>query len=306
MKQNKFFGILLIALMVAALGGCGSKNEQTSQADEVIENEKDITTVQPAEEENVETNIQEEIVEVSVVEPPVSDFTYQYDETLGGNIITGYSGEALDIQIPAMIDGVPVLGFGYNVFENQKVTSVIIPEGVISIGDGAFSGCRTLENISIPDTVTSIGQQAFQGTGLTSIVIPDSVTAIGHGAFASCEKLEKVVLSNNLVTLGGEAFAGCWALSDIAVPAGVSVIENYTFADCSSLSVFPISEGVTEIGECAFQHCSSLPENIVIPDSVELWYGSAFAGTNVTVTYLGDTYGEENFTLISIFGKFGE
>ena len=66
----------------------------------------------------------------------------------------------------------------------------VIPEGVTSIGCGAFSGCSVLKSIAIPDNVTSIGVYAFSGCSeLTSITIPSKVTYIERGAFRDCNKL---------------------------------------------------------------------------------------------------------------------
>ena len=70
------------------------------------------------------------------------------------------------------------------------LTSITIPEGVTSIGGSAFSGCSGLTSINIPNSVTSIGDWAFQGcSGLTSISIPEGVTSIGWGAFSLCDNL---------------------------------------------------------------------------------------------------------------------
>ena len=64
------------------------------------------------------------------------------------------------------------------------MSNLIIPDGVTSIGDGAFVGCTSLSSVVIPDSVTSIGDKAFHTcSSLTNIDIPDSVTSIGDGAF---------------------------------------------------------------------------------------------------------------------------
>ena len=71
--------------------------------------------------------------------------------------------------------------------------SLIIPDGVVSIGDRAFYGCNNLTSVTIPDSVTSIGDRAFCGcNNLTSVTIPDSVTSIGSSAFWDCYSLEAV------------------------------------------------------------------------------------------------------------------
>ena len=80
---------------------------------------------------------------------------------------------------------------------NTLLTDLVIPDGVTSIGNYAFSGCRGLTSVSIGSGVTSIGDYAFNGcSGLTSITIPDSVINIGSGAFLGCGTLSSVDFDN--------------------------------------------------------------------------------------------------------------
>ncbi|MBE6356270.1 MAG: hypothetical protein E7058_04055, partial [Lentisphaerae bacterium] len=67
--------------------------------------------------------------------------------------------------------------------KDKNITSIVIPDGVTTIGNRAFDDCRSLTSVTIPDSVTTIGDSAFSGcTSLTSVTIPDSVTTIGDGA----------------------------------------------------------------------------------------------------------------------------
>ena len=85
-----------------------------------------------------------------------------------------------------------------------------IKEGVRIICNNAFFCCRSLTDIVIPDSVTSIGDGAFEGCrSLTEVVIPDRVTNIGKGAFANCCSLAEVVIPNSVTTIGGFAFMKC-------------------------------------------------------------------------------------------------
>ena len=99
---------------------------------------------------------------------------------------------------------------------NELATSIILPDSVTSIGDGAFSGCTGLTSIVIPDSVTSIGSSAFAGcTGLASVTIPDSVTSIGNYAFYGCSGLTSVTIGKGVTSIGSEAFYGCRRLTSI-------------------------------------------------------------------------------------------
>ena len=84
----------------------------------------------------------------------------------------------------------------------ESVKSIVIEDGVISIGNNAFRGCSGLTSVTIPNSVTSIGERAFYGcSGLTSVTIPNSVTSIGGGAFSGCSGLTSVTIPNSVTTI---------------------------------------------------------------------------------------------------------
>ncbi|MDA9868127.1 leucine-rich repeat domain-containing protein, partial [Synechococcus sp. AH-224-I15] len=85
-------------------------------------------------------------------------------------------------------------------------TDVVIPEGVTSIGSGAFLD-TLLSSVDLPSTLTSIGIAAFAGTRLTSVVIPEGVTSIGDGAFAGAD-LSSLSVPDTLQDIGGKIEMG--------------------------------------------------------------------------------------------------
>ena len=91
---------------------------------------------------------------------------------------------------------------------NGLIKKIVISQGVTSIGDYAFSNCKSLTSIEIHDSVTSIGDSAFEDCeSLTSIEIPDSVTSIGKYAFYNCTSLISIEIPDSVTSIGGATFA---------------------------------------------------------------------------------------------------
>ena len=182
-------------------------------------------------------------------------------------------------------------------FRNQNIKSYVIPSSVTSIGDSAFSGCRSLSEIVIPSSVTSIGDSAFSScSSLSEIVIPSSVTSIGDWAFFGCDFLSEIVIPSSVTSIGDCVFSSCRSLSEIVIPSSVTSIGDSAFSGCRSLSEIVIPSSVTSIGDSAFSGCRSLSE-IVIPSSVTSIGDSTFSGCRSlseivipsSVTIIGDS-----------------
>ena len=191
---------------------------------------------------------------------------------------------------------VPVSASGQDfVIENGVLTryngpggDVVVPTGVTSIGDDAFSYCQGLTSVTVPSGVTSIGARAFSYCfDLTEVAIADSVTSIGNNAFDSCWELARVKLPSGLTAIERNLFASCNSLSEVAIPDSVTSIGYRAFAECDSLTSITIPAGVTGIETGMFSGCSSLA-NIYIPVSAAYVSRSAFAGCeSLTDLYYG-------------------
>ena len=178
---------------------------------------------------------------------------------------------------------------------DRTVTSIKIPSNVesngqtytvTSIGNGAFSECRSLTSVDIPDGVTSIGGYAFASCySLTSVTIPGSVTSIGNRTFSDCISLTSVDIPDGVTSIGNGAFLMCSDLTSVDIPDSVTSIGNGAFLMCSDLTSVDIPDGVTTIGEEAFYYCTGLT-SVTIPGSVtsigDRAFGDCTKLTNIT------------------------
>ncbi len=193
-------------------------------------------------------------------------------------------------------------------FDCFSLTSVIIPNSVISIGESAFKECFSLTSIEIPNSITTIGKSAFERCpSLTSITIPNSVTTIEKCVFSDCSSLTSIIIPNSVTTIGKSAFSYCTSLESITIPNSVRAIEKSAFADCTSLTSIKIPNSVTTIGNYAFFNCTSLT-SVIIPNSVTTIEESAFSYcTSLTsikipnsVTFIGEFSNCTSLTSIKV------
>ncbi len=146
--------------------------------------------------------------------------------------------------------------YGGGPWRYYDIKRVIIGDSVTTIGEYAFSGCRSLTSVTISNSVTTIGYSAFREcNSLTSVTIPNSVTTIGAGAFSHCSSLTSVTIPNSVTTIGDNAFSYCKSLTSVTIPNSVTTIGDGAFSDCSSLISVTIPNSVTTIGGWAFSDC---------------------------------------------------
>ena len=213
--------------------------------------------------------------------------TYEkYDDHIE---ITGCDKSAESVEIPAEIDGLPVTIIGEFAFSGCKgLTSITIPDGVTSIGEETFSDCINLTSVTIPDSVKSIGGQAFtktkwlylkrEETPLVTIngILIDGQTATGE-----------VNIPDSVTSIGERAFNYCIGLTSVTIPDSVTSIGRCAFYGCKGLTSVTIPDSVTSIGSYAFYGCKGLT-SVTIPDSVTRIETGAFCYSNLISVIIPD------------------
>ncbi len=158
----------------------------------------------------------------------------------------------------------------------------------------AFNNCSNLTSIIIPDSVISIGAYAFNNcSNLTSIIIPDSVISIGAYAFNNCSNLTSIIIPDSVISIGAYAFNNCSNLTSIIIPDSVISIGAYAFNNCSNLTSIIIANSVTNIGESVLSRCSGLT-SITLP-----FIGNSL--DNPINTYFGYIFGASTYSENSKF-----
>ena len=148
-------------------------------------------------------------------------------------------------------------GSGYSVASDKSFdqTSVSIPshylgKPVTELDDGAFRNNKTLNSITLPNTLKKIGSSAFAGcTSLKTIDVPDSVEQIDSLTFSGCTNLTSAQLHTGLKIIKNNAFERC-GLTSIRVPEGVTSIGYNAFCDCTMLSSVKFPSTLTSVSNC--------------------------------------------------------
>lgn len=165
-------------------------------------------------------------------------------------------------------------------FHDSDIKSVVIEDGVTSIGDTMFSDCDSLTDVVIPDSVTSVGCDVFRNCYLLkNIAIPDGATKIDDGTFFGCYSLTDVVIPDKVTSIGIYAFGCCTNLTNIIIPDNVITIDRDAFDRCTAATSIIIGKSVRDIGTGAFKGCESV-EKVYIPESVMSIGSQTFSACN--------------------------
>ena len=275
-EQKPFTAWQLIMKGVERLEHCGEETFAILGADAEIPTKQDKPTS-----ENIKPQVTEE--------PAFDDFK------IVKGVLKKYTGSGGDVVIPNCITKIGRDAFSDDFWgKNPSITSVIIPQGIKSVDDCAFSGCTNLIKVSIPEGVTKIGEYAFSiCKSLEAVVIPNSVIKIGENAFSGCESLKEIIFPFDLTEISENAFSSCFSLVNIVIPSNVKRIGDSAFSNCKNLENVVIQEGVKKLGMSAFSLCQKL-KTITIPKTVKEIDWNAFAYCeNLTIHAPAGSYAEQ-------------
>ena len=177
-------------------------------------------------------------------------------------------------------------------FTNAK--AVYLPSTVTNIGDGAFTHCYFLNQLTLPSGLVNLGKGAFSFSQLERVEIPAGVKTIPNDAFSGCTSLEYVTfLGNNVMSIGDRAFMYCESLKTIttkttanALPSSLETIGAQAFCLCQNMTKLTIPARVTTIGMYAFA-LWDMPDYFT-PFGVQIGTADgAFCGITIKDNYAG-------------------
>ncbi len=215
------------------------------------------------------------------------NLTWTFDDTTGTLTISG-TGDMADYEVssPLSITNNPLPWEHLNYY----ITTIVIEDGVTSIGDYAFFDCFNAQSVTIPAGVISIGEHAFYLCySLNNVELPSSVTTLGDFSFGGCKTLSNITINGTISYIGKNAFFytaifdiprglnltdipeglfdNCVNLTSVTIPNSVTSIGNSVFENCTNITSVYIPSSVTTIGSDTFYNCRNLT-TINIPDSV--------------------------------------
>ena len=172
-------------------------------------------------------------------------------------------------------------------FSNCKeLRDIIIPNTVTHIGNESFYGCESLVSVSLPHGLEVLGNYVFRYSGLKTIILPESLKIIGYNPFNRCNYLEDikcfssdfVVSDNSLYSRDMKRLICHYGTkTSLILPSELTNIDNRAFDQCESLELISLPMSLTRIGSGAFQECKSL-QSITLPPNLTSIRDSAFYG----------------------------
>ena len=226
--------------------------------------------------ENLYEEIMRKRMEMLTTSVQPSGKEFEYEISNGGITLTKYNDTRQSVEVPASIDGYPVVGLGKRLFYGcRELRHVILPNTIQRIEDMAF--CESgLCNINIPGSCTHIGEVAFARSELQEIDLPETCSFVGRGAFQST-KIREIVFPSSIKVIASGVCSGCSDLKT-AVILGAETIENAAFAYCDALEKIALPLEMDSIespfSDLLSHGCSlSGPDYLLLPNKLNRLVG---------------------------------
>lgn len=233
----------------------------------------------------------------SSVSASYDGLTFSISSDISYAILSSVTTKAKVVNVPDNYYGIPVKSIGGSAFkDNLVVQEVVLPETVTTLGDSCFKGCVALSRCNIPTGVTEIPNNCFNGCSkLGQIELPSGLKSIGSYAFSGCALLADVMLPDGLEVVNSYAFQRCTSFSSAILPDTVTSIGGSVFRECSSITTAKLPSGYSTTSDALFMDCTSL-ETVTLPIALERIENHTFRNCSKllqfnipnSVTYIGD------------------
>ena len=242
---------------------------------------------------------------------------YTYD---GVNYLIAYAGTEINLILPENFNGQKYNIYKKALHSNYEISSVVISDGVVEIGERAFAACEKLKSVTISAEVQTVKSYAFSysGKGLMvniyykgdfaswcdrddaenilvfenyhlyidgkkiegQLIIPETVTVIKPYAFYKCKDINGLIINGNVTTIGNNAFSECRNLTTAIAGGSITTIGNNAFSSCSELIDITLGNKVESIGSMTFYECYKL-KNVTIGIGLKKIEENGFRSCNV-------------------------
>lgn len=196
-----------------------------------------------------------------------------------GTFNDGYTSYLGEIKFGDKVKSIPE----WLCYGAEKVTEIVIPASVESIGDYAFNGCN-IENVTIPESVRSIGQFCFIPSDIAKTIsvnfnaINCTTESLGPFWAGGQSRLGEIKFGDKVKTIPSGLCYGAERLTKINLPASVESIGTSAFSNCVGQTAVKFPQSLISIGSAAFSGCTGLKSELTIPKNVESVGMSAFSG----------------------------
>ncbi len=188
---------------------------------------------------------------------------------------TGIFSNCTNLKKATLEEGVPTLGYSHMFYGCTSLEEVSLPETITEIPTFTFTNCSSLKSITIPSKVTSLPAYTFDGcSSLEEVSLPNTLSEIGSYVFRDCTSLKSFAYPNYMTNTGSYTFYGCASLENVTLTKNITLISNGTFSH-SSIKHIAFPEGVMTMGYQVFNECMNL-EEVSLPKTLTSMEGRTF------------------------------